>query len=71
MAKQIICLESVFLDCDTLVILPTGYWKSATFHLLPKRLQRRNAFENRNCDHPIVVVFNCLFYMRRELLLLF
>ena len=52
--KQVICLESVFLDRDTLAILPTGYGKSATFHLLPQLLQRRNVCENCICDQPIV-----------------
>ena len=58
--KQVTCLESVFLNRDTLAILPTGYGKSATFHLLPKLLQRRNVIEKRSCDHPIVIVISPL-----------
>ena len=40
--KQVVCMESIFLNRDTLVILPTGYGKSVTFHLLPRLLQLRN-----------------------------
>lgn len=34
-AKQVICLEKLFLGADILAILPTGYGKSLIFHLLP------------------------------------
>ncbi|XP_028404072.1 ATP-dependent DNA helicase Q-like 1 [Dendronephthya gigantea] len=32
--KQVICLESVFLQKDVLCVLPTGYGKSLIFHLV-------------------------------------
>ena len=58
--KQVTCFESVFLNRDTLAILPTRYGKSATFHLLPKLLQRRNVIEKHSCNHPIVIVISPL-----------
>ena len=36
--KQVICLESVYLDKDVMCVLPTGYGKSLIFHLLPMLL---------------------------------
>ena len=36
--KQVISLESVYLQKDVMCILPTGYGKSLIFHLLPMLL---------------------------------
>ena len=36
--KQVICLESIFLQKDVLCVLPTGYGKSLIFHLAPMLL---------------------------------
>ena len=36
--KQVICLESMFLQKDVMCVLPTGYGKSLIFHLLPMLL---------------------------------
>ena len=33
--KQVLCLESVYLDKDVMCVLPTGFGKSLIFHLLP------------------------------------
>jgi hypothetical protein len=37
-AKQVICLENVYLENDVMCVLPTGYGKSLIFHLLPMLL---------------------------------
>ena len=37
-SKQVISLESVYLQKDVMCILPTGYGKSLIFHLLPMLL---------------------------------
>ena len=36
--KQVICLESLYLQQDVMCVLPTGYGKSLIFHLLPMLL---------------------------------
>ena len=36
--KQVVCLESIFLQNDVLCVLPTGYGKSLIFHLVPMLL---------------------------------
>ena len=36
--KQVICLESAYLERDVMCVLPTGYGKSLIFHLLPMLL---------------------------------
>ena len=36
--KQVLCLESVYLEKDVMCVLPTGYGKSLIFHLLPMLL---------------------------------
>ena len=36
--KQVLCLESVYLQKDVMCVLPTGYGKSLIFHLLPMLL---------------------------------
>jgi superfamily II DNA helicase RecQ len=36
--KQVLCLESVYLQNDVMCVLPTGYGKSLIFHLLPMLL---------------------------------
>ena len=36
--KQVICLESIYLNKDVMCILPTGYRKSLIFHMLPMLL---------------------------------
>ena len=33
--KQLCCLECIYLQTDVMCVLPTGYGKSLTFHLLP------------------------------------
>jgi superfamily II DNA helicase RecQ len=33
--KQVLCLESAYLEKDVMCVLPTGYGKSLIFHLLP------------------------------------
>ncbi len=33
--KQVVCLESIFLQKDVMCVLPTGYGKSLIFHLVP------------------------------------
>ena len=33
--KQVLCLERMYLEKDTICVLPTGYGKSLVFHLLP------------------------------------
>ena len=37
-AKQVICLENIYLVKDVMCVLPTGYGKSLIFHLLPMLL---------------------------------
>ena len=32
--KQVICLESIYLNRDVMCVLPTGYGKSLIFHML-------------------------------------
>ena len=32
--KQVICLESIYLNKDVICVLPTGYEKSLIFHML-------------------------------------
>ena len=58
--KQVVCLESLFLNRDTMAILPTGYGKSITFHLLPGLISRRNTFLHSDCGRPIVLVVSPL-----------
>ena len=36
--KQVLCLESAYLEKDLIGVLPTGYGKSPIFHLLPMLL---------------------------------
>ena len=36
--KQVLCLESVYMQNDVMCVLPTGYGKSLIFHLLPMLL---------------------------------
>ena len=36
--KQVVCLESIFLQKDVMCVLPTGYGKSLIFHLVPMLL---------------------------------
>ena len=36
--KQVLCLESVYMQSDVMCVLPTGYGKSLIFHLLPMLL---------------------------------
>ena len=36
--KQVLCLESVYMQNDVICVLPTGYGKSLIFHLLPMLL---------------------------------
>ena len=36
--KQVLCLESVYMQNDVTCVLPTGYGKSLIFHLLPMLL---------------------------------
>ena len=36
--RQVLCLESVYLQKDVLCVLPTGYGKSLIFHVLPMLL---------------------------------
>ena len=36
--KQVLCLESVYLQNNVMCVLPTGYGKSLIFHLLPMLL---------------------------------
>ena len=36
--KQVLCLESTYLEKDLIRVLPTGYRKSLIFHLLPRLL---------------------------------
>jgi superfamily II DNA helicase RecQ len=36
--KQVVCLESMYLQNDVMCVLPTGYGKSLVFHLLPMLL---------------------------------
>ena len=36
--KQVVCLESIFLQNDVLCVLPTGYGESLIFHLVPMLL---------------------------------
>ena len=33
--KQVLCLESLYMQKDVMCVLPTGYGKSLIFHLLP------------------------------------
>ena len=33
--KQVLCLESLYMQRDVMCVLPTGYGKSLIFHLLP------------------------------------
>ena len=59
--KQIFCMESIFLNQDTLAVLPTGYGKSVTFHLLPKLLLSRNrTFYPSAAQPPVVIVISPL-----------
>lgn len=37
-AKQVKCLEAIYLGRDVVAVLPTGYGKSMIFHLLPSLL---------------------------------
>ena len=37
-SKQVLCLEYIFLQRDTLAVLPTGYGKSLVFYLTPALL---------------------------------
>ena len=36
--KQVLCLESLYLQNDVMCVLSTGYGKSLIFHLLPMLL---------------------------------
>jgi ATP-dependent DNA helicase RecQ len=55
--KQVICLESIFLQRDTLAVLPTGYGKSLIFFLLPALLcARKNGFSISKITSIVIVV---------------
>ncbi len=36
--KQVVCLDSIFLQKNVMCVLPTGYGKSLIFHLVPMLL---------------------------------
>ena len=40
--KQVVCLEALFNNKDTLAVLPTGYGKSLLYKVLPVLLAERN-----------------------------
>ena len=42
-AKQVICLESLFLKKDLVAVLSTGYGKSLFFQVLPRMLSERDS----------------------------
>lgn len=44
--KQVICLESVFLQKDVLCVLPTGYGKSLIFHIVPMLLFAKHKLDS-------------------------
>ena len=44
--KQVVCLESVYLDKDVMCVLPTGYGKSLIFHLLPMLLFAKHKLQS-------------------------
>ena len=44
--KQVLCLESVYLDKDVMCVLPTGYGKSLIFHLLPMFLFAKHKLQS-------------------------
>lgn len=56
--KQVICLEKVFLNTDTIAILPTGYGKSLIFCLLPALLfaKKNGVKSNSNISSIVIVV---------------
>ena len=60
--KQLVCMERIFLRQDTLAVLPTGYGKSVTFHLLPKLLRSRDSAleSSTSVSLPVVVVISPL-----------
>ena len=59
--KQVICLEKIFLNSDTMAILPTGYGKSLIFCLLPALLfAKKNGVRNGGNISSIVIVVSPL-----------
>ena len=47
--KQVICLETLYLQKDVMCVLPTGYGKSLIFHLLPMLLFAKLKLRARQC----------------------
>ena len=41
--KQVVCLEAIYNNKDTIAILPTGYGKSLIYQLLPPLLSKRRS----------------------------
>jgi superfamily II DNA helicase RecQ len=41
--KQVVCLEAIYNNKDTVAILPTGYGKSLIYQLLPPLLSKRRS----------------------------
>ena len=58
--KQVICLEAIYHGRDVVAVLPTGYGKSVTFHLLPSLFLDKITYERGAAAHPVVIVFSPL-----------
>ena len=61
--KQVKCLEAIYLGRDTVGVLPTGYGKSITFHLLPGLFFDKinsQSTSSSSSSHPVVVVVSPL-----------
>ena len=59
--KQVLCLEYIFLQRDTLAVLPTGYGKSLVFYLTPAQLfakknQNQSLFPGVKITTVVIVV---------------
>ena len=53
---QILALDCIYNNNDTIVVLPTGYGKSVIFHLLPWLLSKCEDYENKESGGIVIVI---------------
>ena len=57
--KQVVCLEAMYNNKDTVAILPTGYGKSLIYQLLPPLLSKRISTQS-DVEKAVVLVISPL-----------
>ena len=58
--KQVVCLEAIYNNKDTVAILPTDYGKSLIYQLLPPLLSKRRRSTLSDVEKAVVLVISPL-----------